>query len=174
MNPPNPTGIEREGGGERVKPVIFLDFDGVICSPRAFTAQAERWQRPQRELRWADPVACDMVRLLLTKHQASLVISSTWRASREQCDVILGRYEMLPFLHDDWRTGEDPQRFRGNEIAEWLAAHGHPPFVILDDDADMLPEQMPWLVHTCSINGMMLADYGKADCLLASMTGIPR
>jgi len=31
----------------------------------------------------------------------------------------------------------------------------------------MLPDQMPWLVHTCPINGMMLADYDKADKLLA-------
>ncbi len=159
---------------EDVKPVIFLDFDGVITSPRAFTAQEERWGRDNRELRWADPIACDLVGRLLAKHDAILVVSSTWRASLAQCSVILGRYDLDRYLHDDWRTGEDPQRHRGNEIQAWLDEHGSPPFIILDDDTDMTPEQMPWLVATCSINGMMLADYDKADKLLAELTGIPR
>lgn len=160
----SPTTATREG----VKPVVFLDFDGVICSPRAFVAQEGRWFGEHRALRWADQVACDLVRLLLEKHSAWLVVSSTWRGSRQQCDKVLGRYRLSRFLHADWRTGEDENRFRGNEIAEWLAEHGNPPFIILDDDSDMTPEQMPWLVNTCSMNGLMLMDYEKADKLLAS------
>ena len=156
-----------------MKPVVFLDFDGVICSPRAFTAQEEVWGRAHRALRWADPIACYLVRKLLVKHQAILVVSSTWRSSRDQCDRVLGFHDLLPFLHDDWRTGEDPERMRGREIAAWLAEHENPPFIILDDDADMLPEQMPWLVNTCPLNGLMLLDYDKADKLLAEITGIP-
>jgi len=27
-------------------PIIFLDFDGVICSPRAHVAQRDRWTDP--------------------------------------------------------------------------------------------------------------------------------
>jgi hypothetical protein len=146
-------------------PVIFLDFDGVICSPRAYVAQAERWNG-HRAIRWADQVACDLVGCLLGKHGAKLVISSTWRRSKDECDKVLGRYGLVPYLHSDWRTGEDQAGIRGNEIAAWLAANGSPPFIILDDDSDMLPEQMPWLVNTCSLNGMMLADFEKADALL--------
>lgn len=157
-----------------MKPIVFLDFDGVICSPRAFLAQEEVWGSAQRALRWADPLACYLVRRLLVKHQAILVVSSTWRACRDQCDRVLGFHELIEFLHDDWRTGEDPERFRGHEIAAWLTEHDNPPFIILDDDSDMLPEQMPFLVNTCSMNGLMLADFDKADKLLAEITGIPR
>lgn len=152
-------------------PIIFLDFDGVICSPRAFTAQEGRWCGTEyRALRWADPIACDLVQRLASKHHAKVVVSSTWRSSRDQCDQILGRYRISKFLHRDWRTGEDKDRFRGREIDAWLETHGRPPFIILDDDSDMLPEQMPFLVNTCSMNGMMLSDFDKADKMLAAIT----
>lgn len=150
---------------EVLKPVVFLDFDGVICSPRAFVAQEKRWQGMR--LRWADQVACDMVLKLLTDHDAILVVSSTWRASLAHCTEVLGRYRLERFLHDDWRTGRDPKGFRGHEIAAWLNEHGNPPYIILDDDSDFTPEQQPWHVHTCCMNGMMLADYEKANNLLA-------
>jgi hypothetical protein len=152
-----------------VSAVIFLDFDGVICSPRAFVAQEDRWTGDQRWLRWADQVACDFVLRLLTRHSAKLVISSTWRHMEEPCRQVLGQYNLDRFLHGDWRTGEDKKRFRGNEIAAWLAANGSQPFIILDDDSDFTPEQMPWLVNTDSTEGMMLKDFDKADKLLKGL-----
>ncbi len=103
MNTPNPPDPEMVAGG--LRPVIFLDFDGVICSPRAFVGQADRWTH-DRSLRWADQVACDMVHRLLSDHQASLVISSTWRHMEASCFEVLNRYDLTPFLHDDWRTGD--------------------------------------------------------------------
>jgi hypothetical protein len=146
--------------------VIFLDFDGVICSPRAYVAQEDRWLGDQWPLRWADQVACDLVTRLLTLHGAKLVISSTWRQMEGPCQKVLGRYGLARFLHSDWRTGEDEKRFRGAEIAAWLSANGNPPFIILDDDSDFTAEQLPWLVNTDSIEGMMLKDFEKADELL--------
>jgi hypothetical protein len=139
----------------------------VICSPRAFTAQEDRWHSEQRALRWADQVACDLVGALVRNHGARIVVSSTWRSGKADCDKVLGRYGLAEALHENWRTGFDDERLRGREIATWLMENGNPPYIILDDDSDMLPDQMPWLVSTCSLNGMMLADYDKADKLLA-------
>ena len=153
-----------------MRPVIFLDFDGVICSPRAFVAQEVRWTG-HSAIRWADPVACDLVLMLLTKHNASLVVSSTWRGMPERCHQVLNRYKLGLFLEDDWRTGEDPKRYRGNEVRAWLEAHGSPPFLILDDDSDFDEDQMPFLVKTCGLNGMMLKDFEAADAILASFSG---
>ncbi len=154
------------------EPVIFLDFDGVICSPRAFIAQEIRWS-DRRALRWADQVACDMVYRLLVKFQARLVISSTWRNMVDECNKVLGHYGLSPFLHDDWRTGNDDKRHRGTEIAAWLDKNGNPPFIILDDDSDMTEAQTPWLVLTDSLNGMMLHDFTKAEELLAAISQEP-
>lgn len=150
--------------------VIFLDFDGVICSPRAHVAQAKRWVGPEYSaLRWADPVACDLVLQLAEKHAAKIVVSSTWRGMETRCRQVLDRYKLSLHLHADWCTGYDPKRYRGNEVREWLDAHGNPPFVILDDDSDFDEDQRLFLVLTDGLNGMMLDKFDAADKLLCRL-----
>jgi hypothetical protein len=154
--------------------IIFLDFDGVICSPRAHVAQGKRWVGPEYSgIRWADPVACDLVLHLLEKHQAKLVISSTWRTMESRCRQVLGRYRLDRHLHEDWRTGEDPKRYRGNEVREWLEAHGRPPYVILDDDSDFDEDQKGHLILTDGLNGMLFDKFRAADALLSRLLLVP-
>lgn len=164
--PPMPDQPGREGMGER--PVLFLDFDGVICSPRAYIAQEQRWHG-NSAIRWADPVACDLVLRLLEKHVAWLVISSTWRDIPDRCRIVLDRARLSLFLHDDWRTGRDEKGYRGNEVREWLSSHGNPPYIILDDDTDFDEDQRPNLIVTDSHNGMMLDEFEAADRLLSAL-----
>lgn len=154
-----------------VRPVIFLDFDGVICSPRAFTAQEKRWSgREYHELRWADPVACDLVGRLAERFNCWIVVSSTWRSSLAACTKILGRYKLDKHLHDDWRTGKDPQSYRGKEVRTWLAEHGNPPYLILDDDSDFDADMSVNLVKTDGLEGMMLRHFAAAERHLEAIT----
>lgn len=74
---------------------------------------------------------------------AQVVLSSTWRKHDDWLDY--GPALDLPII-DRTPQGMGP---RGQEIADWLA--GHPEverYAIIDDDADMLPEQMPYFVQT--------------------------
>src|SRR3546814_4199734 len=55
--------------------IAFLDFDGVISSPRAYVVQPEL----PRDHRWIDPVSCKMIAKLQSDYGFQIVISSTWR-----------------------------------------------------------------------------------------------
>lgn len=136
--------------------VIFLDIDGVVTSARDngfrdFNLHVVHW-----------------LRFICEHAPARIVLSSTWRHShgREFWQTIFG-----DVIHDDWRTVDGCRQteggiwtspIRGDEIAEWLA--GHPEcdqYAILDDDADMRPEQMEHLIKTDGYNGMLFESLMK-------------
>jgi hypothetical protein len=148
--------------------VIFLDFDGVICSPRAYVAQTGM----DRPLRWADPISGAFVRRLVELTGAKIVVSSTWRHIPADARQVLGQFGLLAHLHEDWKTNESPEGSRPWEIDDWLSRNGHPAFIILDDDmfAWTGPQRARW-VHTDIHNGMMLADFEKAMELLKAKKG---
>lgn len=93
------------------------------------------------------------------------------RKTRERCCQVLDRYDLSAFLHTDWRTGDDPKNYRGNEVRAWLNEHGDPPYVILDDDTDFDEDQTSRLVISDSYDGFSLRNFEQADRLLAELGG---
>ena len=118
--------------------VIFLDVDGVICTPLSF--QLNRLLRLPMERQRFDPVALFWLRRLVEKTGAMLVLSSSWRDGLYYDDpwcraIIQNLYDRLsrnrtpiadatPILE-----GGD----KGTEIAAWLREHPHRRYIALDD-----------------------------------------
>lgn len=72
--------------------------------------------------------------------------------------------------HSCWKTPESIHLFeRGQEIKLWMVHNGTPEqYVILDDDTDMLPDQLPFYVQTCVNNGIRWRDYELARKILGA------
>ncbi|WP_396180198.1 HAD domain-containing protein [Flavobacterium sp.] len=149
--------------------IIFLDIDGVIQSPRYCVAINETgW------LSAFEPAAMHMVQRLVLDAKAKIVISSSWRIGStdrqlKQLFRCCGFKAIANSFHDDWQT-KQINGFctrRGNEIAEWLNRHPEiENYLILDDDADMLAEQMNNFVKTDPMNGLLLQHYDASRKIL--------
>lgn len=130
-----------------IPPVIFLDIDGVLNNAETFVALGSN---P------LDPQAVRLFLGLVADTGAKVVLSSTWRIVEEAVDK-LRRNGILDAAHADWHTvwcvGGGHW---GREIAEWLSRHFEVTnYVILDDDSDMLPEQVPYFVQTKFETGLL-------------------
>lgn len=145
--------------------VAFLDFDGVISTPRAHMANHEQ---PERDIRWIDPVACKLIARLQKQHGFKIVISSTWRGfGRDRCAAVLAPYGLAEHLHEDWQTNHWPDGSRPAEIDDWLERNGEPPFIIFDDDAfAWTGRQRARWVQSCCYNGFQCHNFEEADRLL--------
>lgn len=122
--------------------IVFLDMDGVLCTPRACHAVGQNGL-----FSYLDPIACMLLKRLCVETNSKLVISSAWRIGRtlEQFRDILNAacpgLGLFIWNHEDnWRTGRYASN-RGNEIKCWIDLHDtqFDRFVILDDDSDMEP-----------------------------------
>lgn len=151
--------------------VIFLDIDGVLNSLRSCIGLGgysnpgcfSRGESPR-----FDPVAVGLLRRLVERTGAQIVVSSTWRASCLENDNLKRAlatwygWENAPIIG---RTKLGGGR-RGPQIQEWLDAHQVENYVILDDDADMLEEQMPYLVQTHFNMGLSYEHIKQAATIL--------
>ena len=120
------------------RPVIFLDVDGVLCTPLSF--RLNRLLRLPMEGQRFDPIALWWLRRLVKKTGAVLVLSSSWRDGLYYDDpwcraILQNLYDRLarngtpisdatPLLE-----GGD----KGTEITAWLAEHPHSNYIALDD-----------------------------------------
>jgi Swiss Army Knife RNA repair-like protein len=107
--------------------IVFLDIDGVLAPIR-------RWDR-YGEL---DPACVEVLNQIVAGGGADVVVSSTWRHGKTVAEL-QRQLEAEGFtgrVVDKTPTG-GPGGTRGDEIADWLAAHPVAGFVILDDHADM-------------------------------------
>lgn len=142
--------------------VLFLDVDGVLNNEDAFI-------RRRKELGPAPvcPICCGRLLDLVRAVDCKIVLSSAWRGI-PHLEEKLRAAGVLEFSHDDPRTvvletqilpsgvliGADT--LRGREIAEWLSRHPEVTrYAIVDDDSDMLPEQLPFFVHTTFKTGLL-------------------
>lgn len=160
--------------------VIFLDMDGVLCTERACVATGNVGGNS-----YLDPIGCALVARLCREHNARLVVSSSWRHSyteRELMEALLNAaYPNLgSFIwpsHQWWRTinavGGDDWRDtapRGREIRNWIERHETKfnNFCILDDMDDMRPYQDS-LVKCHIDDGIGLGQYRQAAALLSAL-----
>jgi Tfp pilus assembly protein PilZ len=150
---------------ETMKPVIFLDFDGVLNSLRSTLAMGGT-NRHQ-----FDHVAVNLVSRLAREADANVVVSSAWRIGSNVLELrsILSAYSALLAARVIDMTPRGTGK-RGEEIAAWLAENPNQHdrrFVILDDDSDMLDSQQPHFVQTQHRDGFGVPEYLKALEILA-------
>jgi hypothetical protein len=144
--------------------IIFLDFDGVICTPRASWAYREKGM-----MEYLDPVATSMVKRICDDTGAKIVVSSSWRKyhTNHGLSGILGAScpGLGNYLHEDHAT-DNLGDIRGDEIGRWLDAHPNvTKYVILDDSSDM-GIHMKYLVSTSTHDGIGFDDAMNAIKIL--------
>lgn len=115
---------------EEMKPVIFLDFDGVICN--------------RKERLYIDgeydfiPEAVEAINELRQALDAEYVIISSWRIGRriEQLqDILEVRGVEGKVIGKTESSYTSVEGGRGQEIREWMEQYGLPEtFLILDND----------------------------------------
>ena len=145
--------------------VVFLDIDGVLNSQRVCIATGGISHTTRGGgLEHLDPIAIALIRGICRAAGAEIVLSSTWRKHADWKDY--GTDMDLPITD---RTSQSSTGNRGEEIAEWLRAHPETErYAIIDDDSDMLPEQLPYFVHTSGMEGFIWKD----AVLLAEILGV--
>jgi len=146
-----------------IRPLIFLDIDGVLNSLRTFLAFKKL------QLKEVDPVAVNLMDRLVRETDADIVISSSWRIGKPvpYLQEVFRTYFSAPFY--DCIIDKTPHLCgkRGDDIRDWLEAHPERHnYVIIDDDSDMLPSQKSRFVCTDDRVGFDVRDYRKALSIL--------
>lgn len=156
--------------------VIFLDIDGVLCTPLSVRLN---WlfRRPM-ERPFFDPIALGLLRRLVRRTGARVVLSSSWRYSFEDDDPFMQaiRDHFYRTLEANgtpvWDLAPILGRSKGEEIAAWLEQHPGTGFVILDDRPDEFtgtPALKVRLVEVDSMRGLRRRDFRQALDLLAGV-----
>ena len=169
------------------KKLVFLDIDGVLNSERSFVGGAYRAREYHTlfndgqidDPHWLkitrctiDPVSVDLINRVLRECDAYIVLSSTHRTHfPDDENKIKNLQNYLTELGVDGERliGWTPRLngIRGLEIKYWLDKYpGCNSFVIIDDDSDMLPEQLPNFVKTNSSFGVSIENYRKMRDIL--------
>lgn len=145
-----------------VTPIIFLDFDGVLNSVASMYSIGD----PSKY--WSN-VSIGLIALLAERGDAEIVVSSAWRLHHPDAASIqvelrsmkaaqIAKYVVGKTDHDG--------PVRGAEIARWLAANGDPPYLIIDDSADMLDGQLSRFVRVQGNDGFCFRHYCRAMAIL--------
>ena len=135
--------------------IIFLDIDGVLNS-LSHDVVLDMTNPPQIDAEKMNRWNINLLRLLVEKTGASIVISSTWRKDPRHIDKNSPDTEKIQvfknhFSYHGWENapviGLTPNLsgFRGEEVAVWLDNNQVESYVILDDDTDFIfnPEDLP-------------------------------
>ena len=152
------------------RPVIFLDFDGVLNTER-HQARLAVEGKPNKDA-WGplfDPSAVENLRLIIDNTDAAIVISSSWRYAHR-----LGSLRMMWEVRE--LRGEISGTIpcgatyisRGEDIECWLDKYGRPDYVIIDDLDDFSPAQHDLYIETNPIVGITDADAQRAIEILNS------
>lgn len=156
--------------------VIFLDIDGVLCTP--LSVRLNWLFRRLMERPFFDPIALGLLRRLVRRTGARVVLSSSWRYSFEDDDPFMQaiRDHFYRTLEANgtpvWDLAPILGRSKGEEIAAWLEQHPGAGFVILDDRPDEFtgtPALKARLVEVDSMRGLRRRDFRQALDLLAGV-----
>lgn len=141
--------------------LVFLDIDGVLCTPESYAQFSGSHAPPMQR-------CLEALNHLCAKSGAFLVISSTWR------------FEGLMFMREwlakwgvrvpvvdvtEWPPLDEG---RGVEIEKWMEDYGRDvqSFVILDDEDDMGSLSRRH-VHVNGARGLTIEDAERAIAILA-------
>lgn len=142
------------------KKIVFLDIDGVICTPDDYAEN-----RADDGLPRFNPERVKLLNLLCALPETEVVISSTWRhfMGKEELERRLREAGFDGTIHCDWCTpdlkrGREP---RGAEIERWLQDHPEVDrAIILDDETDFFEGQP--VVQTDTRHGLNRDDIQRA------------
>jgi hypothetical protein len=121
-----------------MRKIIFLDIDGVLnVIPQGHDKFGGIFH----------PHLVDNLTNIIKQTGADIVISSSWRMN--------GLIELRAMWKERKLPGElvgvTPilyKHVRGAEIEQWLQQNFCDKYVIIDDDIDMLPSQLPYFIKT--------------------------
>lgn len=161
--------------GEDKRFVIFLDFDGVLCTLRQAVAVGDRGC-----LGCLDPVALDFLNRMCLENDVWVIISSTWRIGAPCINFhnlfkATGHFHLVKSLYwADYATPSLNTGHRGTQIEDWLKRNDNivQDYLILDDETDMLDYQMSRLVKTDCSNGIMLEQYIDIEKRIKAAFGV--
>lgn len=153
---------------------IFLDIDGVLNSERSMVAstvikpQEGYCSYTERHYQQLDPVAINLLRLLVKEANAEIVISSSWRKLYDSLDFFKRVFKQFDW-HDAPVIGMTPSvdsGFRGQEVEQYINTTDFftGPYVIFDDDQDFFKHQP--LIHVDAKYGLSFEHFSKAKELL--------
>ena len=109
--------------------IIFLDVDGVLNNNDTDT------RNPLGYI-GVDDTLCQRLRDIVAATGAKIVLSSAWRTTPRALPYLWEHCG--PTVECVGQTDYYPNKYRGDEIADWLAKHPEvDKFVILDDRTDM-------------------------------------
>lgn len=146
------------------RPVIFLDFDGVLNTERYY-ARLMAEGKPTDDAWGAlfDPEAVGNLRKILADTDARIVVSSSWRYVHKLGSLrMMWEIRELPGEIDGILPCDVTNLSRGEEIECWLERNGRPDYAIIDDLNDFSAEQQPHLVEINPIVGITETDATKA------------
>lgn len=156
-----------------MKKFIFLDFDGVMATPR-YSSQLHMEGKQQTDRYGAvfDPKCIDNLRSIVEATGADIVVSSSWKDVLHYEGILqMWKDRNMPgFLTDVTST----RRTRGEEIKAWLDMYSKTSgeddlrYVILDvlDEDNFLEEQAEQLVIVDAQYGLSDADAVRAIDIL--------
>lgn len=158
--------------------LIFLDIDGVLVTRNGFDEHKAVHGMTASGLHAPfDRKAVANLNALTQATNAMFVISSVWRfymthedltAKFRQSGVKGAILGFTPDLGREFGVTHVSVP-RGEEIARWLDDRHRqwpaPEFVIIDDDTDMLPEQLPRFVQCSGTDG-----FGNSECLAKALS----
>lgn len=159
-----------------VQPIIFVDVDGVLVigrpvrvpRPVGMRANGTTYRRPPRHAgfvrSFAQP-AVDALNDMATSTGAAFVMSSSWRLRPDARECVCNA-GVVDRWHTDWST-DQLDGGRGAQITRWLAAHGRPPHVILDDWVGELDAHAGRVVQVPFRRGITLDHVAAARAILA-------
>jgi HAD domain in Swiss Army Knife RNA repair proteins len=123
----------------RARPFLFLDVDGVRVTYASMACGHGVM----------DDACVKNLRRILHEANPEVVISSTWRFHPQFCKKVWKVVGKVGKATPRLNTG-----IRGREIEAFLLDYPGRNFVIVDDDSDMLPEQLPFFVKTRFATGL--------------------
>lgn len=153
-----------------MKPIIFLDFDGVVETIYWEKDKGGSWsynihKYGRDELN--NKQAIGWLNKLYSKVPYDIVVSSTWRIGMtlEQLQILITKSGFNSEIKVIGMTSILHQQ-RGLEIQKWIDDNNfRGKFVIIDDDSDMC-HLLPLLVRCDCQLGFTIYDYQKALRLL--------
>ena len=129
-----------EMGRPNARPLLFLDFDGVLCVG-PYGARHVLSSSPPQDLheRLWHPTAVTALLLVLAEHRPQIILTTSWlrRLDRNAIANVFrrtGLAEVDASLHPVWSAPARLGESRLDAIESWLtAAYAGERFVVLDD-----------------------------------------
>lgn len=134
--------------------IIFLDVDGVLNS-----------EEDQFDWNLQTDYHFELLKDLVDKTQAKIVLSSSWRKSEKNLKILQSRLKNFNlYIYDTTPYISNPCIKRGDEIRQWITSQKESieSFVILDDESDMCEYIDINLIQTNFKVGFQKQDYEKA------------